>query len=899
MAVVFLARDLRHERPVALKILHRQILVDTEAGDRGAVIDVTFADLRQLDARLAGVRTAAESRDLAGAAAAATNLRASRRRYQRHGVPEYWIVDSVRRRGRSRPWVAVAVPGRYTIHNPRGKTAVPELLERVSAALAGRYRITQTVGTGGMAVVFRAEDLKHERPVAIKILKPDLASPLWSSRFLREIQIASRLQHPSILGLYDSGEVDGLLYYVMPFVAGESLRARLTRDGPLPIPQAIRLVREVAEGLGYAHEHGVVHRDIKPENILLSSGHALICDFGIARALTLAAADTPTEPGLAIGTPAYMSPEQLAADIDLDARSDLYSLGCVLFEVLAGVPPFRGPTGRSIMAQHSTARPPSLRRLRSDVPAAVDETIARALAKLPEERFATAGELAAALDPPSSAPPLAGVRRSGTAVVVLPFANLSGDPESEYLSDGISEELMQALAEIEGLRVVGRTSAFAFKGRREDVRDIGERLRADVVVDGSVRVEGGRVRISAQLVNAADGYQLWSARYERPAGDTFAIEDEIAHTIVGVLKSRLSPGEEATPAPPSAPPPAGRDPVAHEAYLKGRYHWNKRSDEGIARSIVWFEQAIARAPNDAALHAALADSQLTLGIYGSAPAPSTMPKAKASAERALALDARSAEAHTALGSVLALYEWAWRLAEDHFRLAVELRPGYPTAHQWRAMHLLAPLARFDEARRALEHARELDPLSPAVLTSLAVLSFFQRDWDRALRELHEVLDLEPGFAAAHYFLGQTDLWRSAGEAALDALARAVSLAGRSGETLAGLAYAQAVTGRVAEALAVLDELTRRAVVSYVSPARIAQIHLGLGDRARALEWLERAADQHCVEVVWLGVHPMFDELLGEPRFRVLLERAGLSGAAQTTRVAVSPRPLPATMSPRS
>jgi eukaryotic-like serine/threonine-protein kinase len=775
---------------------------------------------------------------------------------------------------------------------------VPELLERVSSALAARYRVVHTVGTGGMAVVFRAEDLKHDRAVAIKILKPELASPHWSARFLREIQIASRLQHPSILALYDSGEVDGLLYYVMPFVAGESLRARLARDGVLPIPEAVRLGREMAEGLGYAHEHGVVHRDIKPENILLSSGHALICDFGIARALTLAAGDTPTEPGLAIGTPAYMSPEQFEADLDLDARSDIYSLGCVLFEVLAGTPPFRGPTVFSIMAQQSTARPPSLRRLRSDVPAFLEDAIVRALEKLPEQRFATAAELAAALDRSSGAPLRGASGLGGPAVAVLPFANLGGDPECEYLSDGISEELIQALAEIEGLRVVGRTSAFAFKGRREDVRDIGDRLRADVVVDGSVRVEGGRVRISAQLVSAADGYQLWSARYERPAGNTFAIEDEIARTIAAVLRSRLSSGEGGSPAPTTAASPPRRDPMAHEAYLKGRYHWNKRTDEGIARSIVWFEQAIARSPEDAALHAALADSHLTLGIYGSVPAQGVMPKAKAAAERALALDARSAEAHTTLGSIRTLYEWDWRTAEDHFHIAAELKPGYPTAHQWRSMHLLAPLARWDEARRALEHARELDPLSPAILTSLGVLSFFQRDWDGALRELRDVLDLEPGFAAAYYFLGQTHLWRAEAAAAEAALARAVALAGRSGETLAGLAYAQAVSGRGAEARAALDELTGRAAESYVSPARIAQIHLGLRDHARALEWLDRALDERCPEVVWIAVHPMFDELRDEPGFVAALARTGLSGATPATRVTVSSRPLPISASPQ-
>ncbi len=770
-----------------------------------------------------------------------------------------------------------------------------ELLKLVSSALAGRYRVSHTVGTGGMGVVFHAVDLKHERPVAIKILKPELASSQWAARFLREIQIASKLQHPNILALYDSGQTDAFLYYVMPFVAGESLRARLKREGKLPLTEAVRLVREVAEGLGYAHELGVVHRDIKPENILLSSGHALVCDFGIARALTLAASDSPTtEPGLPIGTPAYMSPEQFTSTTDLDGRTDIYSLGCVLFEVLAGVPPFQGPTGISILVQHSTAHPPSLRRFRSDVPASLENTITRALAKAPDERFRTAAELITALDLSADSPRHAEPARTGMVVAVLPFANLSGDPATEYLSDGISEELMQALAEIEGLRVVGRTSAFAFKGKREDVRDIGERLRADVIVDGSVRVEGDRVRISAQLVNAADGYQLWSGRYQRPAGDTFVIEDDIANTIAGVLRQRLSPGREIAPAPTPLPtPPARRDPVAHEAYLKGRYHWNKRTEEEIASAIVWFERAIACAPEDAASHAALADAHLTLSIYGARPAQSAMAKARAAAEQALALDPKSAEAHAALGSVAALIDWAWPRAEEHFRLALELKPGYPTAHQWHAMHVLAPLGRLGDARHGLEHARELDPLSPAILTSLAVLSLFERQWDRAVRELLEVIDLEPGFATAHYFLGQAQLWRGEGAEAEAELARAASLAGRSVETLAGLAYAQGVSGHRAEATAVLGELSRRRTgQSYVSPVRLAQIHLGLGERDQALDWLGQAVEQRCTEVAWFGVNPMFDELRSEPAFVALLERTGLAQAESSVTTVASPRPVP-------
>jgi eukaryotic-like serine/threonine-protein kinase len=791
--------------------------------------------------------------------------------------------------------------------------------ERVAAAIADRYRVTGVVGTGGMAIVFRADDLKHDRQVAIKILKPELASPIWSARFLREIRIASRLQHPNILPLYDSGEVPagpaggGFLYYVMPFVTGESLRARLHRDGRLPVADVLRLGRQVADGLAYAHHEGVVHRDIKPENVLLSgygprdgrtaaAWHAVICDFGIARALSLAVGDTPTEPGLAIGTPAYMSPEQSFGEVELDGRSDVYSLASVLYEALAGNPPFRGATAMSIVAQHSTTQPPPLHHLRGDVPPRLEGAILRALAKMPEQRFASAAEFGEALDPSIVAP---AAPPGFASVAVLPFTNLSPGAESEYLSDGISEELIQALSAVPGLRVVGRTSAFACKGLREDVRVLGERLRVDVVVDGSVRVGGDRVRVAAQLVSAADGYQLWSARYDRVAGDTFVLQDELAATIGAVLRARLAPGGESAGAgvPPSAPtvvtpPTARRDPRAHDAYLRGRYHWNKRTPAAIRRGIEYLEQAAALAPDDAPIHAALADAHLTLALYGSAPAADAMPRARASADRALALDERCAEAHAALATLRALYDWAWQASDAAFERAILLQPNYPTAHHWRAMHQLAPQGRLAAARRSLERARELEPLSAPVLTSEAVLDIFARDFEAARRRLLRTLELEPGFAAAHYFLGQARLLSGAHEEALTALERAVELSGRSGETVAGLGWALAVAGRRDEALALLEELTRGGGASYISPARVAQVHLGLGDRAQALDWIERALAGRATELAWLGVQPMFDSLRDEPRFQAVLERIDLADVTSATRPALSGPPPPTSASPR-
>jgi tetratricopeptide (TPR) repeat protein len=449
------------------------------------------------------------------------------------------------------------------------------------------------------------------------------------------------------------------------------------------------------------------------------------------------------------------------------------------------------------------------------------------------------------------------------------------------------------------LQVVARTTAFALKGKREDVREIGHRLRVDTVLDGSVRVAGDRIKVSAQLIDAADGYQLWSAQYERRAGNSFALEDEIARTIAEVLKHRLAGRPDAAPTLPVPLAVPRRDAQAHEAYLKGRHHWNKRTEAGITRSIEWFEQAIARCPDDPAFHAALADAHLTLGIYGVAPPDQVMPKAKAAAEQALVLYGRAAEAHAALATVCALYEWDWLGAEHHFRLATELNRAYPTGHQWCAMHLLAPLARFDEARRELERARELDPLSPAILTSVGRLSFFRGDYDRAIAELEEVLELDPGFAAAHFFLGQARLRRSEPDAARSSLTRAVMLSGGSVETVAGLAYADAVTGRQAEARAALEQLGKRAERAYVSPVRLAQIHLGLGDEAKALDWLARGLEGRAAVAVWLGVHPIYDPLRRAPRFVAMLEQIGLSGGVERTRVAITPRRPPTSVGPRT
>ncbi|HEX6434177.1 MAG TPA: serine/threonine-protein kinase, partial [Gemmatimonadales bacterium] len=398
---------------------------------------------------------------------------------------------------------------------------MPELQDQLTATLRGRYAIQREIGHGGMAVVYLARDLKHDRDVALKVLQPRLAEVLGRERFLREIRVAAQLRHPNLLPLYDSGDADGSLYYVIPYVEGGSLRDRLSRDGRLALSSALRLAREVAEALDHAHRHKVVHRDIKPENILLDEGHAVVADFGVARAVSEAIDSEITQSGLLVGTPAYMSPEQ-ATDEPADSRSDVYALGCVLFELLTGAPPFTGKSPLAILARRLTEAPPRLSDRGISASPLLENVIARALARDPGERFSTAAELAeqlatveSQLSQPQATPTRVPAIPQVVTLAVLPFVNLSPDPESEYFSDGMTEELISALTKVKGLRVTARASAFAFKGKDVDVREIGQKLNVGAVLEGSVRRAGNRLRITAQLINSADGYYVWSETFDR------------------------------------------------------------------------------------------------------------------------------------------------------------------------------------------------------------------------------------------------------------------------------------------------------------------------------------------------------------------------------------------------
>ncbi len=755
-----------------------------------------------------------------------------------------------------------------------------DITSRLGSALDRHYVIGRELGRGGMATVYLAHDRKHDRDVALKVLHPELAAALGPERFLREIRIAARLQHPHILPVHDSGETDGLLWFTMPFVVGESLRDRLRRDVQLAVEEAVAIAREVAEALDYAHAQSVIHRDIKPENILLSRSHALVADFGIARTIAETADEgedgSLTTAGVALGTPAYMSPEQSTGGRRLDARSDVYSLGCVLYEMLAGEPPFSGPTPQAVIAKRLTGPIPSVRVYRPQIPSSVDAAIGLALAPAPADRFPTSAAFAAALTSPAFRPEPGPARDAGRerSIAVLPFANLSNDPDNEYFADGMTDELINALAKVPGLHVVARTSVFAFKGQQQDIRTIGARLGVRTVLEGSVRRAGSRLRLSVQLIGIADGYLLWSQIFDRDATDVFAIQDEISRAIAAELKVTLFGGQRTT----LVKPPTD-DLEAYTLYLKGRQLWNRRNEQDLRRGLECFEQAIARDPEYALAHTGAADSFAILGFYCALPPTEAFPRARAAAHRALAIDPGLAEAHPALAYVEMYHEWNWEAAEREFQTAIALNPGHSTAHQWYG-NFLSIMNRDEESRAEFSTAISLDPLSPLKLSALGWSYYFARDFDRAMVECRRAVALDPDFVVSRCWLGLALEGRGDFAEAVAEFEVSVRLSQRSPTILGFLGHGYGSAGRLGEARRVLKELQELRATRYVSAFDLGLIALRLGNDDEALRWLEMGEQDRAHQMAFLKVDPRLDRLRSSPRFRSLLERLRLAPDTQ-------------------
>jgi serine/threonine-protein kinase len=748
----------------------------------------------------------------------------------------------------------------------------------LEAALQGRYHITGELGEGATAVVFLARELKFERQVAIKALRPEIAVDVGAERFLREIQLAAGLQHPHILPVYDSGAAGNVLWYAMPRVDGQTLRQRLDREKQLPLEDTLHIARGVASALDFAHQRGVIHRDVKPENIMLHVGEAMVSDFGVAVAMS-GGERRLTQAGLMVGTPTYMSPEQGAGDPQLDGRSDQYSLAIVVYEMLAGQPPFTEPTAMATIAARLTDPVPPLTLMREGLAPEIEWAVLKALSVTPADRFHTVADFDKALADGAAAPArrASATQPPGPSIAVLPFQNLSPDSDTEYFSDGMTEEIITALTKVRALRVAARTSSFAFKGKHENPRTVGRLLNVANLLEGSVRRAGSRLRVSAQLTSASDGYQLWSDRFDRTLDDVFEVQDEIARAIVEALKVKLLGSESQALSDRGT-----EDTEAFELYLMGRFHWNKRTEAGLRKAAAFFERAIAKDPAYALAMAGLADCYAILGEYGLMAPSEAMPQAKENAARALILNAGLAEAHTTLALVRAIYEWNWPAAEAAFTQALELAPRYATARQWYAVNFLVPHRRFEDAALEIERARRLDPLSLPITTTAGVIQYFGGRFAAAVQEYQRALEMDPGFAVSHFFMGRALAQQGDFAAAAQALRRAVELSGGDSEMTAALAYTHARAGTEDEARSLLSRLESRARERYLSPVILAEVYAGLGEAGRALEALERAADLRSADLHWLDVDPVFEPLRGEARFRALVARIGLAdgGAAQ-------------------
>ena len=767
-------------------------------------------------------------------------------------------------------------------------------------ALRGRYEIRRELGRGGTAIVYEADDLKHDRRVALKVLRPEIAVVLGPERFLREIRLAAKLQHPHILPLLDSGEAEGWLYYVLPCVEGPTLRQRLDAEGQLSLDECLRVIRDVCGALSYAHGQGIVHRDVKPENILLAGEHSLVTDFGIAQALTAAAGEKLTETGIAVGTPAYMSPEQAGGAARVDGRADVYAVGCVLYEMLAGTPPFTGPTAQALLARHTLDPVPPLRTVRRSVPVQVERVVMKALEKSPADRFQSVAELAEALAAPPSldgrrfalrgagavslgvaalaaAAWAAGIGRGTEStpmqrIAVLPPENLGGDPGQDYFVDGIHDALIAELAQIEALSVISRPTMSRYRGTGKLVPEIATELGVQGVVATTLLVVGDSVRVTATLIDGRTDRPLWAETYERDLRDLLRLYGELATAVAEAVQVVLTPSERTR---------LGNsrdvDPAVYDLALLGRHECWKWTEDGFVQGIRYLEDAVGRDPASASAHAWLAMCYADQAFFTYARPTDAYPRAREVALRAIALDPTLAEAHAAVGLIRHSWDLDLEGPERDYRRALELSPGsVPIMLQYSAYLTLT--GRFDEAIEVGRRAIELDPFTETTNLNLGWTYFKAHRYDDAIAALRNTLALFPSYWFAHAELG----WAYAAKGMhQEAVAQCDSARVRAPQVddqvlfgTCGWVYGRAgQRGSAHEMAARLNEIAGR---RWLDPVYLAWVQIGLGDGEAALASLRAAVEERSPTLVFLPIDPMFDPIRARPGFQELLSELGMT-----------------------
>src|SRR5438094_5411863 len=793
-----------------------------------------------------------------------------------------------------------------------------EQRESLVGRTIGRYQILEQLGAGGMGEVYLAEDKHLLRKVALKVLPAFFTRDRERvRRFQQEARAASALNHPNILTIYEIGQIDSHQFIATEFVEGDTLRQRMIKS-PMSMSELLGLATQIASALTAAHQTGIVHRDIKTENIMLrEDGIVKVLDFGLAKLIAGQSGESEastmlrTQPGVIMGTPHYMSPEQ-ARGLKVDARTDIWSLGVLLYEMVGGRVPFAGETSSDVNVSILEKEPPPLARFTPQTPEVLQWIVTKALRKQTEQRYQSAKDLLTDLQSlkhrlefenevkewKTSEQAIAKTANDSGAVLVkasdekqlldsvaiLPMSNESGDPGMEYFSDGITESIINALSQLPRLRVVARSTVFRYKGSEVDPQEVGQQLGARAVLTGRVRQVGDGLVIAAELIDVTIYAHLWGERCKRELSGVFDLQDKIAEEISERLRLKLTGHEKKR---------LGKrytaNAAAYQLYLRGRYFWYKRTEEALRKSIEYFNQAIAEDPSYAAAYAGISDSYTLLALRGIIAPREGLLKAKAAARKALEIDDSLGEAHASLAHVR-LHDWDWSGLEEKFKRALELNPGHAIAYHWYAEYLMA-MGRADESIAIAKQAQEKDPLSPVIIATLGLALFFARKYDQATEQFRNALELDPNNFLSHYRLGHIYSQEGLHREAIEEAQKSVALSGRSTETLAGLAQAYAAAGISEEMQKILDELNERSKERYVSPYYVAKIYALAGEKEQTLAWLEKAYDERNPDFIELKVEPALDSLRTDERFRDLLRRVGLAPAesfpaAQSTSTAL-------------